>query len=158
MDYNYVDETADIARHYSVDSSYDTSWALPRRQSTNSHENLTVEEPSLLNETAATHSSERFLSPSNHRPENPDALAVFSPYQPLQLSPKHHSSIPSASPNFSHSSHASSGCRDFINSGDNILPSLNEHEACLLRYFVVQLAPWVRFPFFTNILSETGQN
>jgi hypothetical protein len=87
-----------------------------------------------------------------NRPE--DALTSFSPYQPLQSSPDGHSSIPSASPHFSHSSNASPGSRDFIiNSFDNRLPSLNEHEACLMRYFVVQLAPWVGSSHLANFES-----
>lgn len=142
VDYSYVDETADIARHYSIDSSCESPlpWAPARRQSMASPDHQTATEPSLLNYSAGSHSSEPFLS--SKWPE--DALASFSPYRPLQLSPDRHSSIPSASPHFSHSSNASPGSRDFIiNSFDNRLPSLNEHEACLMRYFVVQLAPWV---------------
>lgn len=142
VDYSYVDETADIARHYSIDSSCESSlpWARARRQSMASPDHQPATDPSLLNDPVGSHSSEPFLS--SNRPE--DALAPFSPYHPLQLSPDRHSSIPSASPHFSHSSNASPGSRDFIiNSFDNRLPSLNEHEACLMRYFVVQLAPWV---------------
>lgn len=146
VDYKYVDETADIARHYSVDWGCGASSPLAseRRRSERSEASLdqrALTEPSIISDTVGSHSSEQFLP---HRPVG-GALAGYSPY-PLELSPGNHSSLSSASPGYSHSSQVSPGSRDLISQVENGLPNLDEHEACLMRYFVVQLAPWVCFP------------
>jgi hypothetical protein len=149
VDYKYVDETADIARGYILGEGCNPSLspplALERRESELSIDHRTLPEPSILSDPVGSHSSEHCLPPPN-QPES-SHLTGYSPY-PLQLSPRHHSSVSSASPHFSHSSQASPGTtRDLISLVDNVidhgLPNLDEHEACLMRYFVVQLAPWV---------------
>lgn len=164
MDYKYVDETADIARGYTQGEGCNASPSPPlapeRRASERSIDHRTLTEPSISSDPVGSYSSERCLPPPN-RPES-SHLTGFSPYS-LQLSPRHHSSISSASPHFSHSSQASPGTtRDLISHTDNAFdygpPNLNEHEACLMRYFVVELAPWVcnnwHFPrFFCSSLG-----
>lgn len=143
MDYKYVDETADIARHYSVDWECDASSPLgsERRRSERSEASLDqrpLTEPSIISDTVGSHSSKQFLP---HRSVG-GALAGYSPY-PLESSPGNRSSLSSTSPGYSHSSQVSPGSRDLISQIQSVLPSLDEHEACLMRYFVVQLAPWV---------------
>lgn len=153
VDYKYVDETADIARHYSVDWGCNASspLALERRRSETSIDQWALTEPSILSDTVGSHSSDQFLP--SRRPDS-STLAGYSPYR-LGLSPGNPSSITSASPGYSHSSQASPGSRDLISQIENGLPSLDEHEACLMRYFVVQLAPWVGF---CNLLdTETSR-
>lgn len=149
MDYKYVDETADIARGYTLgegcNASPSSPLALERRESELSIDHRTLTEPSILSDPVGSYSSEHCLPPPN-RPES-SHLTGYSPY-PLQLSPRHHSSVSSASPHFSHSSQASPGTNRGLTSHidhgfDHGLPNLDEHEACLMRYFVVQLAPWV---------------
>lgn len=149
MDYKYVDETADIARGYILGEGCNPSPSPPlapeRRGSALSIDHRKLTEPSILNDPVGSYSSENCLLPPN-RPES-SHLPGYSP-SALQLSPRHHSSVSSASPHFSHSSQASPGTnRGFIslvdNGIDHGLPNLDEHEACLMRYFVVQLAPWV---------------
>lgn len=148
VDYKYVDETADIARHYSVDSGCIVSSpvASERHRSEVSNNQRALTEPSIINDTVESHSSDHYLPP--HRPDG-SSLTGYSPY-PLQLSPGNQSSISTASPNFSYSSHASPGSRDLFNHMENGLPNLDEHEACLMRYFVVQLAPWVGTPMLVE--------
>lgn len=149
MDYKYVDETADIARGYTLGEGCNISPSPhldpERRESELSFDHPTLTKPSILGDPVGSYSSEHCLPPPN-RPES-SHLTEYLPY-PLQLSPRHHSSVSSASPHFSHSSQASPGTtRDFISQIDSGiehgLPNLDEHEACLMRYFVVQLAPWV---------------
>lgn len=144
VDYKYIDETADIARHYSVDWGCRVSSpvASERRRSEASVDQRALTESSIISDTVGSHSSEQFLP--THRPVN-GSLAAYSPY-PLDLSPGNHSSLSSASPGYSHSSQVSPGSRDLISQVENGLPNLDEHEACLMRYFVVQLAPWVGSP------------
>jgi hypothetical protein len=143
--YKYVDETVDIARHYSVNLGRSQSWpwASARRQSEVSIDQQALTEPSILNYTVGSNNPDPFLPP--HRPDGP--LAGYSPYQ-LQLSPQNPSRVSSASPHFSRSSHASLGSDDLFNSIETSLPIRNEHEACLMQYFVVHLAPWVQYSFF----------
>lgn len=135
MDYKYFDETADIARHYCVGFDATSPSASERRRSVVS-EHRTLAEPSIFSETVKTllNTSDPFVS--SH---GPDTALDYSPY-PLQLSPGNQSS---ASPHFSHYSHSSQGSRDFVDPINGELPNLDEHEACLMRYFVVELAPWV---------------
>lgn len=150
MNYKYVDETADIARGYNLGEGGNVSPSPPlapeseRRESELSINHRSQTESSILGDTIGSYSSEHCLPPPN-RPES-SHFAGNSPY-PLQLSPRHRSSVSSASPHFSHSSQASPGTRDLISridhGFDHGLPNLDEHEACLMRYFVVQLAPWV---------------
>lgn len=158
MDYKYVDESADIARGYTLGEGSIASPSPPlapesnppgseRRESELSIDHRSLAESSILGDPVGSYSSENCLPPPN-RPES-SHLPGYPSYS-LQLSPRHqrnHSSISSASPHFSHSSQASPGTRDLIShidhGFDHGLPNLNEHEACLMRYFVVQLAPWV---------------
>lgn len=158
MDYKYVDESADIARGYTLGEGSNASPSPPlapendaveseRRESELSIDHRSLAGSSILGDPVGSYSSEHCLPPPN-RPGS-SHLPGYSPY-PLQLSPRHqrnHSSISSASPHFSHSSQASPGTRDLIShidhGFDRGLPNLNEHEACLMRYFVVELAPWV---------------
>lgn len=155
MDYKYVDETADIARGYTLGEQCNPSPSPPlvpeRRESELSIDHRALTEPSILSDPVGSYSSEHCLPPPN-RPES-SHLTGYSPY-PLQLSPRHHSSVSSASPHFCHSSQVSPGTtRDLISLVDNEidhgLPNLDEHEACLMRYFVVQLAPWVSTCFLS---------
>lgn len=152
VNYNYVDETADIARHYEVDRDglAPSPVASERRRSEVSPDQQALTEPSIISDTVGSHSSEQFLS--SHRPIS-STLAGYTPY-PLDLSPPNHSSLSSASPGYSHSSQISPGSRDLIPQVENGLPSLDEHEACLMRYFVVQLAPWVGFPLFSKLFRR----
>jgi hypothetical protein len=149
VDYKYVDETADIARSYTLGEGLHPSPSPPlapeRRESELSIDHRTLAEPSILSDPVGSYSSEHCLPPPN-RPET-SHLTGYSPF-PLQLSPRNHSSVSSSSPHFSHSSQASPGTtRNLVslvdNGIDHGLPNLDEHEACLMRYFVVQLAPWV---------------
>lgn len=137
-----MDETADIARHYSVNLSCSPSWpwASEKRQSEASIDQRAQTEPPILSDTVGSHTSDPFLPP-------PGPLAGYSSYQ-LQLSPQTPSPVSSASPHFSRSSHASRGSDDLSNPIETSLPNLNEHEACLMRYFVVHLAPWVQYSCF----------
>lgn len=149
MDYKYVDETADITRGYTLGEGCNPSPSPPlapeRRESQLSINHRTLTEPSILSDPVGHYSSEHGLPPPNRSEKS--HLTGYSPY-PLQLSPRHHSSVSSASPHFSHNSQTAPGTkRDFVylvdNGSDHGLPNLDEHEACLMRYFVVQLAPWV---------------
>lgn len=143
----YVDETADIARHYSVNLGCSPSWpwASESRQSEVSIDQQALTEPSILSDTVGSHTSDPFLPP--HRPDG--ALAGYFPYQ-LQLSPQNPSPVSSASPHFSQRIRASLGSDDLFNSIKTSLPIQNEHEACLIQYFVVHLAPWVQYPCFLS--------
>ncbi|KAJ5709567.1 hypothetical protein N7493_009858 [Penicillium malachiteum] len=105
----------------------------PRSNSCVDTQTRTLAETSVLSDAVASH-SDQFLSP----PEPDTPLGHYSPYAG-QLSPVNHSSL-SSSPPFSHSSNASSEFDGF--QGIRELPNLDEHEACLMRYFVVELAPW----------------
>ena len=142
-----MDETACIAQLYSVNLGCSPSWpwASERRQSEVSIDQRALTEPSILSDTAGSHTSDPFLPP--HRPDA--ALAGYSPYQ-LQLSPQTPSPVSSASPRFSQSSHVSLGSDDPFNPIATSLPNPNEHEACLMRYFVVHLAPWVQYTHFLS--------
>jgi hypothetical protein len=142
-----VDETADIARHYSANlgCSPSSPCASERRQSEIPIDQRALTEPSILSDTVGSHTSNPFLSP--HRPDG--ALAGYSPSQ-LQLSPQNPSPVSSASHHFSRSSHASLGSYDLINPIETSSPNLNEHEACLMRHFVVHLAPWVQYSRFLS--------
>lgn len=85
------------------------------------------------------HSADHFVSPQ--RPER--ALQEsYPPYQ-KQLSPLDQSPLSSHSAPFSQSSNASLESHDFLQAIGTEFPNLDEHEACLMRYFVVELAPWV---------------
>ncbi|KAJ6004782.1 hypothetical protein N7540_012581 [Penicillium herquei] len=134
--YRYVDETAEIARHYTLElDKIESSPKISEKPRSNSCvETRAVAETSILSDAVASH-SDQFLSP----PEPDTTLDHYAPYAG-QSSPVNHSSL-SSSPPFSYSSNASSGFRDSFQ-GIAELPNLDEHEACLMRYFVVELAPW----------------
>ena len=158
MDYKYVDESADIAQGYTLGEGSNASPSPPlvpeseaptndRRDSKLSIDHRSLAESSILGDPVGSYSSEHCVLPPN-QPEGSHSPGY--PSYPMQLSPRHqrnHSSISSASPHFSHSSQASPGTRDLVShidhGFDHGLPYLNEHEACLMRYFVEQLAPWV---------------
>ena len=149
-----MDETADIARHYSVNLGCCPSWpsASERSQSEVSIDQRALTEASILSDTVGSQTSDPFLPP--HRPDG--ALAGYSPYQ-LQLSPQNPSPVSSASPLFSRNSHASLGPDDLSNPIETSLPNPNEHEACLMRYFVVHLAPWVQYsrsPYLPSLFPK----
>lgn len=148
MDYKYVDETADIARHYSVNLGCCPSGpsASERRQSEVSIDQWAMTESSILNDTVGFQSSDPFL-PLN-RPDG--ALAGDSPYQ-LQLSPQNPSPVSSASPRFSWNS-PYLGSDNLSNPIETSLPNPNEHEADLMRYFIVHLAPWVQYSRFPSFI------
>ncbi|KAJ5626064.1 hypothetical protein N7510_002373 [Penicillium lagena] len=141
VNYKYVDETADIARQYLVDLSFGYSTnasshlASETRRPVASPWQPDPTEPSMLSDTGRPHSSNQPLLP--HEPSS--SLAGHSPYA-LQL-PENQSSLSSASTGFSHSNYSSPGSRDLI-TVESGFPSLDEYEACLMRYFVLQLAPW----------------
>jgi hypothetical protein len=137
VDYKYVDETADIAQHYCIGYDPASPSASERRRSVFS-EDRTYAESSILSEMAKAAPN---ISNALVQSHGPDTNLDYSPYA-LQLSPANQSL--SASPHFSHCSHSSQGSRDSINSIHGELFNLDEHEACLMRYFVVELAPWVR--------------
>jgi hypothetical protein len=97
-----------------------------------------VTELSILSDAAEVHSEHSIAQ------QQDEVLTSYSPYD-LQRSPANHSSISSASSHLSHSSHHSHAS---INSVDLIpaeIPQIyfDEQEACLMRYFVVQLGHWV---------------
>ncbi|KAJ6130171.1 hypothetical protein N7512_002951 [Penicillium capsulatum] len=154
VDLEYVDETADIARHYSVDWGCRTSspGLSETRPSEIDIDQRPLPKSSILGDPIESYTSENFLPPPR-----PDAnLADYSPYS-LQLSPGRHSSVSAPSSHFS-GSQLSPGSRDAIGSIDTALPNLDEHEACLMRYFVVQLAPWIHYggKVLLNLTSETA--
>lgn len=142
VNYEYVDETADIARHYSFDLGYSASSSLAsgRRRSDASSGQRSLTELSIPSDAAGSPPVDRFLP--SHESEPDGILATSAPYG--LLSPGNQSSASTASPHHSYSSFASLGPRDFVSSIGHGLANLDEHEACLMRYFVVQLAPWVR--------------
>lgn len=119
-----------------------------RRPSEISVDLHTITETSPLRDAARPHSSDHHIP--LHQPDC-STLDGYPPH-PLVLTPEDHSSISAVSPVYSRSSHASLGSRDLIPQVGNGLPNLDEHEACLMRYFVVQLAPWVSLQAI--ILSE----
>jgi hypothetical protein len=124
--------------------------ASERRRSVASADQTAFTESFLSSDTVGSQFSDTFLPPPRSDPN----FAEYSPYA-LQISPRNHSSISSASPGFSHGSHASPGSGDFPPDIENGLANLNEHEACLMRYFVVQLAPWVSIFHFSHFQSLT---
>lgn len=136
VDYKYFDETAHIARHYCIGLDATSPSTSERRRSVVS-EHRTLAESSILSETVEPVSN---VCDSFVQSHEPDSTLGYSPYA-LQLSPEIQPL--SASPQFSHYSHSSQGSRDFVNPIIGELPNLDEHEACLMRYFVVELAPWV---------------
>ncbi|KAJ5183153.1 hypothetical protein N7492_000769 [Penicillium capsulatum] len=151
VDLEYVDETADIARHYSVDWGCRTSspGLSETRPSEIDIDQRPLPKSSILGDPIESYTSENFLPPPR-----PDAnLADYSPYS-LQLSPGRHSSVSAPSSHFS-GSQLSPGSRDAIGSIDTALPNLDEHEACLMRYFVVQLAPWRHFACTVPLRART---
>lgn len=142
VNYEYVDETADIAQCYSLDSDDDTApiKSEKHRDSVLSSEQRIISGSSPLGNETRARSSDHFLTPNP-----PDrGAAGGSPYG-LQLSPANQS-VSSASPHFSQRSYRSNGSREYNHSISDEFPNLNEQEACLMRYFVVQLAPWVCAP------------
>lgn len=155
MDYKYVDETDEIAQLYILDYeptiSFSTISEKPRSEA--SVEKHTLHERSILNEPVRSQSSGHFMTPHLHdrNLENRSPFAV-------ELSPRIQSSISSASPHLSYSSNASPGSRDYSYPTGIELPNLNEREACLMRYFVVQLAPWVCIKYFVTYFLFVGAN
>jgi hypothetical protein len=145
VSYKYVDETADILRHSFLDRGCNLpsspSLTSERRQSVASLDQQAFTESTVLSDTVGHESSELSIPPL--RPDS--NLAGNSPYA-LQLSPPNHSSLSSASSGFSQSSHHLTGSRGITHDLENGLANLDEHEACLMRYFILQLAPWVSFP------------
>ncbi|KAJ5715943.1 uncharacterized protein N7483_013124 [Penicillium malachiteum] len=127
-----------IARDYTLE--LDTIASSPtiseKPRSNSCVETRALAETCILSDAVASH-SDQFLSP----PEPDITLPVghYSPYAG-QVSPVNHPSL-SSSPPFSRSSNASSGLGGSFQ-GIGELPNLDEHEACLMRYFVVELAPW----------------
>lgn len=94
VDYKYVDETADIARHYSADWSRHacSPLASERRRGETSVGPRDLVEPSILSDTIGSHPFEQVLPP--HRPAS-GTLTSYSPYH-LNLSPgsqSNHSSL-----------------------------------------------------------------
>ncbi|KAJ5908077.1 hypothetical protein N7495_000759 [Penicillium taxi] len=139
-----MDETADIARHYTLDFDCNASVSssvIDKRESvasaSASTETYNYAETTIPCDSLGLKSSDTFLLLRN----DSTSLADYSPYA-IQLSPENQSSISSASPDFSHSSLVSFASRDYAATVDGGLPTLDEHEACLMRYFVVNLAPW----------------
>ncbi|KAJ6072444.1 hypothetical protein N7467_010529 [Penicillium canescens] len=143
VDDKYVDETAEIARGY-LDLGEVSPWTVKRHRSQSSATEQPVAteplvtEPPILSDAVESHSSEHFI------PQQQDEiLTTYSPYN-LQHSPANNSSISSTSPHLSHSSHHSHASIGSMNMIPAEIPQLyfDEHEACLMRYFVVQLGHW----------------
>jgi len=145
VNYKYVDETADIVRHSSLDQGCNLlsspALASERRRSVASFNQQAFTESTVLSDTVGPKSPEFPFSPP--RPDS--NLAGNSPYA-LQLSPPSHSSLSSASSGFLQSSHPLPGSGGITHDLENGMANLDEHEACLMRYFILQLAPWVSFP------------
>ena len=137
-----MDETADVARHYSVNLGCCPSWlwTSERRQSEVSIDQWPLMEPSTLSDAIGSQTSDPLWPP--HRPDG--AFAGYSAYQ-LQLSPQNPSPASTALPSFSWNSHTSLGPDNLSSPIEISLPNPTEQEACLMRYFVVHLASWVEY-------------
>ncbi|KAJ5533327.1 hypothetical protein N7494_009879 [Penicillium frequentans] len=120
------DSVMDLVQVRNTDA---TSPSTSERRRSVVSEHRTLAESTILSET---------VDPVSNSHE-PDSTLGYSPYA-LQLSPENQPL--SASPQFSHYSHSSQESRDLVNPINGELPNLDEHEACLMRYFVVELAPW----------------
>lgn len=148
VNYKYVDETAEIASYYSLDLGQDTSPRsfVQNRSVSSVTDQRAATEASIPSDAIGSNSPDNFLPPSPKR-QRTDDRPSYQPYH-LQLSPGERPSICSSSPNLSHHSQRSSVSRDFRSRLTNDWPlSLQPHfdaqEACLMRYFVLQLAHYV---------------
>lgn len=144
MNYKFIDKTAEIARYYSVDwgcnAPSSPALASKRHGSVASFDKQSFTEASVLSDTVGSHSSENSIPP----PRADSNLAGYSPYG-LLLSPRNHSSLLPTSPGYFQSGPVSPGSANFPPNLQNGSATFDEHEACLMRYFVVQLAPWVSY-------------
>ncbi|KAJ5775890.1 uncharacterized protein N7511_000901 [Penicillium nucicola] len=144
VDDKYVDETAEIARGY-LDLGEVSPRTVQRHQSHSSvNEQLhkatpdsSVPKQCIRNDTSECYSSEHCFPQ-----QQDDILATYSPYN-SQHSPTNNSSL-SSSPHVSHGSHNSHASIASLDLIPAEIPQIyfDEQEACLMRYFAVQLGHW----------------
>ncbi|KAK9850179.1 uncharacterized protein MYU51_012541 [Penicillium brevicompactum] len=131
QDYKYVDETADVAREYSLELGEETPWALERYDVC-----LAVEQPDLTESSIASDAVASF--PSGPWATQPDRTSVdlyHSPPNSYSISPV------SVQAQISPSSYTIPISENLV-ATETGLANFDEHEACLMRYFVVQLGHW----------------
>ncbi|KAH8690308.1 hypothetical protein BGW36DRAFT_390575 [Talaromyces proteolyticus] len=149
VNYKYVDETADIASCYTVDSIQEPpTWSAVRNRSVSSvsdyHPPTDSSPPcGILEESPLTFDFATSSSSRRRRVHEDPNHESFS----FQLSPHDGQSINSSPLNPSHPSHQSLRPTDNISQIDNRLmqapqSSFDAQEACLIRYFIVELAHW----------------
>jgi hypothetical protein len=164
VNYKYVNETAEIASYYSLDSGRDASlWSFAQNRSVSP-----VTDQRAATESSTPSEAARLNSPDNSLPSPPkrqrrDDLASYQPYH-LQPSPGEAQSSHSSSASLSNRSHESVVSRNFRcrPTSDGPLspqPHFDEQEACLMRYFIVQLAHCVSlrdlgWPFSPQLYLE----
>lgn len=144
----YVDETADIASYYSQDPSQDTSqWSFVRNRSSSSatDQRSIFESPSPSETTQSKSKSNRLSLPTKQ--QRTDDLPNYQSNSP-QSFPGNGPSTYSPSANLSHHSPPLSVARGLVSHGVHdspvsLRPQFNVQEACLMRYFIDQLAKWV---------------
>ncbi|CAG8381719.1 unnamed protein product [Penicillium salamii] len=134
-DYRYVDETADVAKEYSLELGEETPWALEQygvclTEAPILADSSTLAEPSITSDTVDSYSGpwgsqERITSLDLYKsPTNSYSISPVSVQ--TQLSPSSYT-IPLS---------------ENLVATETGLVNFDEHEACLMRYFVVQLGHW----------------
>lgn len=121
-----------MAQEYSLELGADTPWALAQYDISAAKQILT--EPAIASDTTRSHSPDPWISQ-----EKPISDLHLSPTNSCSISPV---SVQVQRSQISPSSHTIPISENLV-ATETGLVNFEEHEACLIRYFVVQLAHWV---------------